>query len=196
MSNPVVRRSPRHQADVVAAEQLTPRMRRVTVRAESMVGRHDPPGSGRRVVPARGHRPTRQAPLHDPARPAGLRRTGPRRAVHGHGPGSAWGASAAAGDAVEFQGPRGKLELTPPTGTCSPGTSRRCLRSPPSARLCLRTSGRSPSSRWATRPTNCRFHLRPRCTGYIAARHCPARPSRCRRRSTHWRHPTARDTLS
>lgn len=33
--------------------------------------------------------------------------------VHGHGPGSAWGASAAVGDAVEFQGPRGKLALVP-----------------------------------------------------------------------------------
>ncbi len=33
--------------------------------------------------------------------------------VHGHGPGSTWGATAALGDVVEFQGPRGKLELTP-----------------------------------------------------------------------------------
>lgn len=31
--------------------------------------------------------------------------------LHGAGPGSAWGATAAPGDAVEFQGPRGKLEL-------------------------------------------------------------------------------------
>jgi NADPH-dependent ferric siderophore reductase len=35
--------------------------------------------------------------------------------VHGHGPGSAWGASAAPGDAVQFQGPRGKLQLLPAT---------------------------------------------------------------------------------
>ena len=32
--------------------------------------------------------------------------------VHGQGPGSTWGATAAPGDRVEFQGPRGKLELT------------------------------------------------------------------------------------
>jgi NADPH-dependent ferric siderophore reductase len=31
--------------------------------------------------------------------------------LHGSGPGSAWGATAAPGDEVEFQGPRGKLEL-------------------------------------------------------------------------------------
>lgn len=32
--------------------------------------------------------------------------------LHGDGPGAAWGATAAAGDSVEFQGPRGKLELS------------------------------------------------------------------------------------
>jgi NADPH-dependent ferric siderophore reductase len=33
--------------------------------------------------------------------------------LHGAGPGSAWGAAAAPGDRVEFQGPRGKLRLRP-----------------------------------------------------------------------------------
>ena len=33
--------------------------------------------------------------------------------LHGDGPGATWGASAAPGDALEFQGPRGKLELRP-----------------------------------------------------------------------------------
>jgi NADPH-dependent ferric siderophore reductase len=32
--------------------------------------------------------------------------------LHGHGPGSSWGAAAAPGDTVQFQGPRGKLQLT------------------------------------------------------------------------------------
>ncbi len=32
--------------------------------------------------------------------------------LHGRGPGASWGASAAEGDEVRFQGPRGKLELT------------------------------------------------------------------------------------
>jgi NADPH-dependent ferric siderophore reductase len=34
-------------------------------------------------------------------------------ALHGEGPGAEWGANAAPGDAVSFQGPRGKLELRP-----------------------------------------------------------------------------------
>jgi NADPH-dependent ferric siderophore reductase len=33
--------------------------------------------------------------------------------LHGDGPGSRWGEQARAGDEVEFQGPRGKLELRP-----------------------------------------------------------------------------------
>ena len=33
--------------------------------------------------------------------------------LHGAGPGSEWGASARSGDEVQFQGPRGKLELRP-----------------------------------------------------------------------------------
>ena len=33
--------------------------------------------------------------------------------LHGAGPGAQWGASAQPGDEVEFQGPRGKLELRP-----------------------------------------------------------------------------------
>ncbi len=33
--------------------------------------------------------------------------------LHGDGPGARWGATAAPGDEVEFQGPRGKLELRP-----------------------------------------------------------------------------------
>ena len=113
MSSPAVRRSPTHAGRVVAARQLTPRMRRVTVQADSMMGVATRPAqdvelflredSGRRVK-----------------RRYTIRRARPDSGeldldvlVHGHGPGSTWGATAAAGDAVEFQGPRGKLELTP-----------------------------------------------------------------------------------
>jgi NADPH-dependent ferric siderophore reductase len=101
-----------HAARVEAVAELTPRMRRVTVRAESMIG-----------VPVR---PAQDVELF-------LREQGGRRVkrrytirnarpsegeldldvlVHGHGPGSAWAAAVEPGDAVEFQGPRGKLELT------------------------------------------------------------------------------------
>lgn len=106
-----VRRSPVHRGTVTAAADLTPRMRRITVAAEAMVGVE--------------LRPAQDVELH-------LREDGGRRVkrrytirharpdtgeldldvlLHGDSPGSRWGASASPGDAVEFQGPRGKLEL-------------------------------------------------------------------------------------
>ncbi len=113
MSAPLVRRSPAHHARVVATAELTPRMRRVTVATQSMHGVEVKPGqdvelllredSGRRVK-----------------RRYTIRRARPDNGeldldvlLHGSGPGSAWGAHASDGDEVEFQGPRGKLELRP-----------------------------------------------------------------------------------
>ncbi|HJQ43176.1 MAG TPA: siderophore-interacting protein [Jatrophihabitantaceae bacterium] len=113
MSAPVVRRSPVHSGTVVGATQLTPRMRRVVVRTEAMRDLSIRPAqdvelflsesSGRRVkrrYTIRQHRPDVGEIDLDVL-------------VHGHGPGSTWGATAKAGDVVEFQGPRGKLELLP-----------------------------------------------------------------------------------
>lgn len=112
MTAPLVRRSPTHSGRVLAVHQLTPRMRRVTVQADSMVG-----------VPIR---PAQDVELH--LREAGGRRVKRRYTIrharpdvgeldldvllHGDSPGSTWGATAAAGDEIQFQGPRGKLELT------------------------------------------------------------------------------------
>jgi NADPH-dependent ferric siderophore reductase len=108
---PLVRRSPVHRADVVATAVLTPRMRRVSLRADALAGVEVRPAqdvelllrepSGRRVkrrYTIRNERPdTREFDLDV--------------LLHGTGPGALWGASAAVGDTVEFQGPRGKLEL-------------------------------------------------------------------------------------
>jgi NADPH-dependent ferric siderophore reductase len=87
-------------------------MRRVTVQADSMVGLAIRPAqdvelflredSGRRVKRRYTIRAAR----------AGSGELDLDVLMHGDGPGSAWGASAGAGDAVTFQGPRGKLELT------------------------------------------------------------------------------------
>ena len=108
-----VRRSPAHAAVVVAAGEVTPRMRRITVRTEALVG-----------VPIR---PAQDVELHlreDSGRRVKRRYT-IRHArpddgeldldvlLHGDGPGSRWGLTAAPGDEVAFQGPRGKLELRP-----------------------------------------------------------------------------------
>jgi NADPH-dependent ferric siderophore reductase len=110
---PLVRRSPTHAAEVVATSALTPRMRRVTVRAATMRG----------VVP----RPAQDVELllREPSGRRVKRRYTIRHArpeigeldldvlLHGSGPGSTWGQHATVGDAVELVGPRGKLELTP-----------------------------------------------------------------------------------
>jgi len=108
-----IRRSPIHHGLVIAAGDLTPRMRRVTVRSEAMLGvalrpaqdveLHLVDGAGRRVK----RRYTIRA-----ARPE----TGELDLdvlLHGDWPGSQWGRTAAPGDPVSFQGPRGKLELRP-----------------------------------------------------------------------------------
>jgi NADPH-dependent ferric siderophore reductase len=108
---PAVRTSPIHTATVVANAALTPRMRRVTVRSEAMVGADI--------------RPAQDVELHllDPGGRKVKRRYTIRRLrpdsgemdldvlLHGAGPGSTWGQAAAPGDAVRFQGPRGKLEV-------------------------------------------------------------------------------------
>jgi NADPH-dependent ferric siderophore reductase len=112
VSRPIVRRSPTHAARVLAALQLTPRMRRVTVQADTMIGIAIRPAQdvelflredgGRRVkrrYTIRHARPDRGELDLDVL-------------LHGGGPGAMWGASAGPGDAVEFQGPRGKLELS------------------------------------------------------------------------------------
>jgi NADPH-dependent ferric siderophore reductase len=111
VSTPVIRRSPAHRATVVAACDLTPRMRRVTVRAETMKAVTIRPAQDVELLlrDETGRRVKRRYTI---------RRDRPDIGeldldvlLHGDGPGARWGATAAPGDAVEFQGPRGKLEL-------------------------------------------------------------------------------------
>lgn len=107
-----IRRSPTHTGRVLSTRQLTPRMRRVTVQADAMVGLEPRPaqdvelhlldGTGRRVkrrYTIRSARPESGELDLDVL-------------LHGAGPGSSWGTTAAAGDQIAFQGPRGKLQLT------------------------------------------------------------------------------------
>jgi NADPH-dependent ferric siderophore reductase len=111
MSTSLVRRSPVQRARVVGTADLTPRMRRITVRADTMTG-----------VPVRPAQDV-ELLLREPSGRRVKRRYTIRHArpevgeldldvlLHGDGPGARWGAAARAGDEVEFQGPRGKLEL-------------------------------------------------------------------------------------
>jgi NADPH-dependent ferric siderophore reductase len=102
-----------HAGEIVAATSLTARMRRITVRSAALADLALRPAQdvelllredgGRRVkrrYTIRTHRPGEGEIDLDVL-------------LHGSGPGSTWGGAAALGDAIEFQGPRGKLELRP-----------------------------------------------------------------------------------
>jgi NADPH-dependent ferric siderophore reductase len=98
---------------VTAVEQLTPRMRRVTVRSEAMVGVSIRPAQAVELWlrDATGRRVKRRYTIRHARPDAG--ELDLDVLLHGAGPGSGWGQAARPGDAVEFQGPRGKLELRP-----------------------------------------------------------------------------------
>jgi NADPH-dependent ferric siderophore reductase len=108
---PIVRRSPVNTGTVVANEALTARMRRVTVRADALRGLAVRPAqdlelhlrddTGRRVK--RRYTIRRNRPDDGEADLDVL--------LHGAGAGSIWGASASPGEQLQFQGPRGKLEV-------------------------------------------------------------------------------------
>ncbi|MGI8761740.1 MAG: siderophore-interacting protein [Jatrophihabitantaceae bacterium] len=109
---PAVQRSPTHRATVVATRALTPRMRRVTVQSDSMIGLRLRPAQDveLHLSESTGRRVKRRYTVRH-ARPD-VGELDLDVLLHGAGPGSAWGAGARAGDAVSFQGPRGKLQLT------------------------------------------------------------------------------------
>jgi NADPH-dependent ferric siderophore reductase len=96
---------------VVATEQLTPRMRRITVQCDAMRGVQVKPAQDVELLlrEATGRRVKRRYTIRY-ARPD----TGELDLdvlLHGGAPGATWAAEARRGDTVEFQGPRGKLEL-------------------------------------------------------------------------------------
>ena len=112
MSAAVIRRSPVHRGIVVEATSLTPRMRRVTVQADSMIGVALRPAQDveLHLTEASGRRVKRRYTIRT-ARPE-LGELDLDVLLHGAGPGSTWGETAAPGAPVSFQGPRGKLALT------------------------------------------------------------------------------------
>jgi NADPH-dependent ferric siderophore reductase len=111
VSQPIVRRSPVHTGRVLASEQLTPRMRRVTVHCDAMTGVAIRPAQDieLHLREDNGRRVKRRYTIRHSRVDAG--ELDLDVLLHGSGAGSAWGRGAAPGDAVDFQGPRGKLEL-------------------------------------------------------------------------------------
>ncbi len=113
MPAPVVRRSPAHTARVVSTAALTPRMRRVSVQCDAMTGVAIRPAQDVELLlrEETGRRVKRRYTIRQPRPDVG--EFDLDVLLHGSGAGSAWGEHAAPGDTVEFQGPRGKLELRP-----------------------------------------------------------------------------------
>ena len=104
----VIRRTPLHTATVVTARDLTPRMRRITLLAPTLEAPR--PAQDIEVVLADdiGRKVKRRYTITNYR--DGHFDVDALRHSHG-GPGAAWAASAAAGDEVQFFGPRGRLEL-------------------------------------------------------------------------------------
>ncbi|SOD70798.1 NADPH-dependent ferric siderophore reductase [Jatrophihabitans sp. GAS493] len=107
-----IRRTPLHTATVTAASDLTPRMRRVTVTAPTLVGVAVNPAQDVELVLAEpsGRRVKRRYTIRF-ARPE-IGEWDLDMLLHQEGPGSQWAADAKPGDAITFFGPRGRLKLT------------------------------------------------------------------------------------
>jgi NADPH-dependent ferric siderophore reductase len=108
-----VRRTPSHSVVVTAVAPVTPRMRRITLRAPSLVGLTTTPAQDVELILAdgTGHRAKRRYTIRN-ARP-GLGEIDIDALVHPHGIGGRWAESAAVGDEFDLLGPRGHLELRP-----------------------------------------------------------------------------------
>lgn len=113
MSPAAIRRSPVHAGRVVGTAALTPRVRRVTVRADTMRDVHIRPAQDVELL-------LRERDGRRVKRRYTIRHSRPESGeldldvvLHGDGPGARWGEAAQPGDVVQFQGPRGKLELRP-----------------------------------------------------------------------------------
>ena len=105
----VVRRTPLHAATVVAARDLTARMRRITLHAPTL----ESPRPAQDVELVLGDDTGRKVKRRYTITRYGGGHFDIDALLHGDAPGANWAAAASAGDHVEFFGPRGKLELRP-----------------------------------------------------------------------------------
>jgi NADPH-dependent ferric siderophore reductase len=106
----VIRRTPLHTATVVGAADLTPRMRRITLHAPTMTTPNPAQDVELVLADDTGRKVKRRYTIRSFRADTGELDIDALR--HGHGgPGTAWAATAMAGDEIQFFGPRGRLEL-------------------------------------------------------------------------------------
>lgn len=103
----VIRRTPLHTGTVVDAQDVTPRMRRITVHAPTL----DRPRPAQDVELVLADDTGRKVKRRYTVTHYHERRFDIDALLHGVAPGATWAAGAAPGDEVRFFGPRGRLEL-------------------------------------------------------------------------------------
>jgi NADPH-dependent ferric siderophore reductase len=103
------RRTPHHQATIAAVADLTPRMRRITVRGDSLRDQQPNPAQDAEVILTEesGRKLRRRYTIRHARPDEG--EWDLDVLLHGHGPGSTWAGDAQPGQPVEFFGPRGRL---------------------------------------------------------------------------------------
>lgn len=111
MTATVVRRTPLHHATVTATQQLTPRMRRITLRVPTLQSPRPAQDVELVLLDATGRRVKRRYTIRHHRADAG--EIDIDALLHGHGPGAVWAAEARQGDEIDFFGPRGRLEVRP-----------------------------------------------------------------------------------
>ncbi len=111
MTAVTVGRTPRHDAVVVAAHSLTPRMRRLTLSCNTMTGLPLRPAQDVELVLSErdGRRAKRRYTIRNAEPERG--RFDVDALLHGSGPGARWAAGTQVGAGVSLFGPRGRLEL-------------------------------------------------------------------------------------
>jgi NADPH-dependent ferric siderophore reductase len=106
-------RTPTHDVTVAAVAELTPRMRRITLRGDSLTDLLVRPAQDVELLLSEptGRRVKRRYTISASRPDAG--ELDLDVLLHGHGPGSSWASAAEVGHPARFLGPRGNLELRP-----------------------------------------------------------------------------------
>lgn len=110
----VIARTNQFSASVSSVESLSPRMRRITLTADAIGAQVWPLACDVAIV-LRSDEEDREVRRRYTVRQVVGDSLVVDAVLHGHGPGSTWAAAATVGDAITFFGPRGSVDLPPPS---------------------------------------------------------------------------------